>query len=314
MVDEFYEYQRNVMSLYREQRYRDALNLALQKMNDFPDRRGRSALWIASLYGMLGEQEKSIQMLRESLAAGYWTSKQSLLRDPAFEPLRGREEFESILGKCESLRARAFAHARPSFNVFTPEAYSSGQQYPLVMALAFNSVDDSRFWKPALSANVIVAVLQSSQPYARDMYSWDDLDRSQKDVAHVFSELSSNFPIHRQKLILTGFSQGAALAIYLALSKSPSCLGFIGICPAPTITPSRAGEYASFLKANSARGLKGWILSGEKDSFLPTIKNYCDSLIQNGSDCKLIVEPNLGHEYPPNLSARLVEGVYHTLA
>src|SRR5437899_13003381 len=107
-------------------------------MNDFPDRRGRSALWIASLYGMLGEQEESIQMLRESLAAGYWTSKQALLRDPAFESLRGREGFESILGECESLRARAFAHARTRFNVFTAEVSSSRRQYPCVMAPAFS--------------------------------------------------------------------------------------------------------------------------------------------------------------------------------
>ncbi len=302
------------MSLYREQRYRDALNLALQKMNDFPDRRGRSALWIASLYSMLGEQEKSIQMLRESLGAGYWTSKHALLRDPAFQLLHGRKDFESILEECESLRVSALAYARPSSNVFTPESYSSQRHYPLFMALAFNSVDDSRFWKQALSANVIVAVVQSSQPYATDMYGWDDLDRSQKDVEHVFSELSANFPIDKHRVILAGFSQGAALAIYLALNESTACLGFIGICPASTVTPSHASEYASVLKNRGARGLKGWILSGEKDGFLPTIRNYSDILIQNGSDCKLIVEPNLGHEYPPNLGAKLEEGVHYILS
>ena len=148
-----------------------------------------------------------------------------------------------------------------------------------MMALAFNLADDARCWKHALSANVIVAVVQSSQPYSADSYSWNDLDRSQKDVIDVLTKLKSRFPIDNERVILAGFSQGAALAIYLALARPFSCRGFIGICPAPTVTPSHAQEYASFLRASNARGLKGWIISGEKDRFLPKIRPYHDNLV-----------------------------------
>jgi hypothetical protein len=67
--------------------------------------------------------------------------------------------------------------------------------------------------------------------------------------------------------------------------------------------PSEA--FASFIRAKDVRGLKGVVIMGEKDAFLPKIKTLMEGMVERGLNCKIDVVQNLGHEFPSDFEKRL---------
>jgi predicted esterase len=115
-------------------------------------------------------------------------------------------------------------------------------------------------------------------------------------------------------VIVAGFSQGAALAIHLTLSRAFPCRGFIGVAASDWVAPESkpAGQrehpseaFASFIRAKEVSGLKGVIIMGDKDPFLPKINTLLEEMVERGFNCKIDVVPNLGHEFPSDFEKRL---------
>jgi predicted esterase len=312
--EDFYKEQGRILELYRKGKYPDALESAHQALERFPEMYARITYWIVCLYCLTGEYDSAIHLMREALSRNVWWSEERLLQDPDLRPLHEREEFKTILDQCKRFKAESQVSAKPSLTVLTPPSYSFQRQYPLLAVLGFNASDDSRSWKSALSSEILVSLLQSSQPYSSDMCGWNDIERSERDVTLALARAKDSYSLDGTRTILAGFSQGAALAIYIALKKTVPCRGFIGVAPSVTIAPSHAEEYASFIRQSNGRGLKGWLLSGEKDCFFPKVKPLHGRLVQGGLDCRLVVEPGLGHEFPPDFGTKLASAIRFVLS
>lgn len=190
----------------------------------------------------------------------------------------------------------------------TPDDYSPREVRALLIALhprGEDFQDFTRLWRHALSKGVVVALPRSSQPFGSHSRCRDDLTRSEREVVDAYSQLNSSCKLDQEKIILSGFSQGATLAIYLALKRSLPARGFVAIAPASTIIPSHSEEFTSFVKAVRNPDSRGWILVGDKDRFFERINVLHSSMKQNGLESEYVIEKGLGHDYPKDFALKL---------
>jgi predicted esterase len=83
---------------------------------------------------------------------------------------------------------------------------------------------------------MILAVPWSSEVYAHDGRSWDNLEASEKDVKWAFSKLKE-YRLDSGNVVLGGFSQGGALSIYSVLKRIVPCRGFVAVATSDWIIP-----------------------------------------------------------------------------
>ena len=311
-LEDFYNLQKQIFELYNLGKYRDALTLAEKAAAGFPGKDDRTTYWKACLRSRLGELGEALQVLNEATRRGLWWSEEALKTETDLDPVRERPEFKIFLAECVRMKHIADRTAKPELTVLTPNDYSPREVRPVMIALHPRGEDFEdfvRLWRHALSKGVIVAFPRSSQLLTSHSRCWDDLARSEREVADVYSQLNSTYKLDKEKMILSGFSQGATLAIYLALKKRLRVRGFIAVAPASTVIPSHSEEFASFVKAARVPGLKGWLLVGDKDRFFERVSVLYSSMKQSGLRSEYNVEPGLGHNYPDDFAVKLGRAV-----
>jgi predicted esterase len=310
--EDFYTLQRQIFELYNHGKYREALNLAERAAAGFPAKDDRTTYWKACLCSRLGELGEALRLLNEATKRGLWWSEEALKLESDLDPVRGRPEFKILLSEWERLKQLAVPITKPELTVLIPPDYSPREVRPLMIALHPRGEDFEdfvRLWRQALPKGAIVAFPLSSQLLTSHSRCWDDLARSEREIAETYTQLKSRYKLDRTKTILSGFSQGAALAIYLTLKGTIRVQGFIVVAPSSTVIPSHSEEFASFIKQARNPGLKGWLLVGDKDRFFERINILHSSMKQNGLKTEYNVEPGLGHDYPMDFAVKLGHAV-----
>lgn len=290
---------------YEEGRYREALEAARQAAAAAPDEEARTAFWIACLLSRLGELDEAMRTLGEARAHGRWWGKEILLGDPDLAPLHGRTDFQALVAECAEAQRTAQAQAKPESLVLTPPGFSPNSTYPLLIALhgRMGTADELvPHFRSALAHGMILAVPQGTQLAAEGFYTWDDPERAERDVGWAYEGLRQRYPIDPQRVVLAGGSQGAALAMSLAVKGDPiPAQGFIAVIPS-----TRGSEaWLPHLPRAVQRGVRGWILTGGKDPRSAQVQALHQKMSQVGLPCQLVVVPNLGHEFPDDFPARL---------
>lgn len=319
-ITTFEECQSEVFRLYGEKKYSESLAVALEAAKKFPDHASRTTFWIACLNCKLGNQDEALKRLDKGLKEGSWWHQDSL-RDADLDPIRGRREFEEISRECARRRDEYAKTAKPELLIKDPPRFS-GTSWPVVIVLHQRGGDKPgwtiRDWSSVLEGGVGLVIPWSSQVFDLDRRCWDDLETAEKDVDWAYSQLKRVKEVDLQRVVFAGFSQGAALAIYLAMRRAFPCKGFIAVAPSDWVVPEvqRAVErdrpspaFTSFVQNSNPRGIRGSIFIGEKDPFLNKMEFLKDQMLRRGLNCKYSVEPGIGHEYPLNFDAKLIESV-----
>lgn len=308
----FYALQKQNFELYHLGKYRAALTLAEKTADSFPEKDDRTTYWKACLCSRLGRLDEALQLLNDATGRGLWWSEESLKLEMDLDPIRDKAEFKIFLAECNRLNRAAVATTKSELIVLTPTSFSSRGDWPLIIALHPRGEDFEdfvRLWRHSLSKGVVLAFPRSSQVFSSHSRCWDDLARSEREVADAYSQLKNSYKLDPKKIIMAGFSQGATLAIYLALRRDPPTIGFIAVAPASTVVPSHSEEFISFVKANKSPSLKGWFLVGDKDRFFEPINILHSIMEQNGLRSQYVVEPGLGHDYPHDFEVKLGRAV-----
>jgi predicted esterase len=321
----FQDFQTDMFRLYQEKSYSKALSIVTEAAKEFPEKRARTAFWIACLQSRLGNLDQAVQTLREGIQHGVWWSEETL-RDPDLDPVRSKPEFASILADCQHLKQKSAKIAKPELLVRSPTGPSKGRLWPVLVVCHQRYGDrpdqTAHEWSSILQNGVGLVVPWSSQVYAQDGRCWDNLDIAERDMLWVYSELKRHPGIDLDRLVLAGFSQGAALAVYLTLKRAFPCRGFIAVAPSDWVVPEskRATErdrpspaFTSFIQASSGKGFRGQIFIGENDPFLKKIEFLKDEMVHRGLECEYSVEPKTGHEYPDNFDSKLAKSLRFVL-
>ena len=318
---DFLHYRDQIFDLYNARKYREALAVAFQAKEKFPERNAKTSYWIGCLESRLGESEQALQTLELASKDGVWWPDEALLMEPDLEPLQSRPEFKAIVAESRRLKQRALLTAKPGVMVLTPRNFSPQETYPLIIALTRrigHPGDFAEHWVSARNGGFILAIPHSSQPISSEEYCWDQPERSEGDVAWAYKQIRDKYNIDPAKVIVAGFSQGAALAMYLTLNRTFPCRGFIAVAASDWVAPEDkpasqrdhpSEAFATFVKAKDVRGLKGVVIMGDKDPFLPKVKKLLEEMVERGFKGEIDVVQNLGHEFPKDFERRLESAV-----
>ena len=316
----FDHYQTEVFRLYLEKKYADSLKVALEAAEQFRDKTARTTFWIACLNARLGRLDEALEALDEGLRKGAWWHEDTL-SDADLDPIRRTPEFDRIRKECEHLKSVSAKVAKPDLLVMDPRV-SGRESWPLLIVLHQRGGDSpsqtSGEWSSVLQKGVGLAVPWSSQVYDPDRRCWDNLEIAEKDMMWTYSQLSKHKAADLKKVIFGGFSQGAAVAIYVSLKKILACKGFVAVAPSDWVVPEaqRAAErdrpspaFTSFVQSSRADGVRGCIFVGENDPFLRKMEFLKEEMVDRGLECKYSVETGRGHEYPLNFEEKLAESL-----
>jgi predicted esterase len=304
-----------MFELSRSGKDAEALALALLIRREFPDQPAETSYFVAALYARMGQPTKTMETLESGLEIGLGWHEAILRRSPSLAGLQEDPRFKAIVTKSDARMRALEAATRVELDIVTPDSVAADA--PLLMP--FHGGGDTLeefapYWRAAATAGIVVCIPQSSQRRSTDTFWWGplegfDKERSEADLAFAFERVREQHACSR--VVFGGYSQGAIMAVTLALQQRPfPSLGFICVGPAtPNLRP-----LLPLMEPAAARGLRGWILAGEQEPGLKDIVRLHDELRLHGVACHLEVVAGLGHEFPLDFETRLVSAVGFVLS
>jgi dienelactone hydrolase len=309
-------FSRRLFALYQAAEYEQALEEVREGAGRFPERVATTTFWRACLESRSGDPEAALATLREGVDHGLWWAEDTLRRDDDLEPVWKVPEFEALVEECVRRRERTKGTVAPEVHVREPE-HDNGSR-PLVIALhgrMGRAEDALGSWRAVVSAGAVLAVPRSVQLLSPDTYGWDDLEAGARQVGDDYARLLAERRFDAEKVVLAGFSQGAALAVIEAVrgDRVPAC-GFVAVAPSFGEAPRLQQPGVDELKAAAARSLRGCVLTGENDVLLEPTLQFQAAAEAAGLELRVEIEPGLGHEFPPDLDERIPRALDFVLA
>lgn len=308
-----------LLELSAAKRDADALALAVDIAERFPEQAAEGSFLLACAYNRAGHDEQALGTLEVALDRGSCWQEPLLLWSPSLKPLQNGPRFHQILARSKTMMDALEAETAVSLAIFPPQPVATVGPPPLLLALhggADIPGEHDAYWAAAGGLGVLVAIPRSSQRRTSDTFWWGgphepyDRERSERDVRAAYDEVGATYEFDATRVVLGGFSQGAVLAVTLALQNRPfSVHGFA--CVGPGIEDLES--LRSLMEPAAARGLRGWILAGEKERGLDWITRLSHELTSHGVSCQLEIVPGLGHEFPDDFGGRLASGLSFVL-
>ena len=292
--------QAEVLGLYEERRYGDALGLVRREAPRHPTRAARLSYWEACLLCRSGHPDQAVAALRRASDLGLWWSE-FVWEDEDLRPILDHPDVIAIREESERLRGHAVSRTaqRPRVKIMP----SAGPPWALVVVLHMYGGDPeatATHWRDLPEAGIAVVLPESTQLGMDATPSWDDPRRSERDVRLAFRQATEELGRHAP-LILAGASQGAQRAMQLAFRELPAAAAaFIAIVPAVP-DPDELGELAA---GSARRDIRGWLITGDRDPGRAEVLRLHHTLTRCGVRCRLDDFPGLGHEYPPDFGTR----------
>lgn len=299
---EFFQASRKLFQLYEEGKFKDALSLAEQLAPAYPTFAVKTYYWRICLLSVTGQQEEALRLFEEALGNDIWWSEGQLQSDPDLKSLQGNEEFERLILLSNERTRDAQQHAQPKLFTYLPDDKGL---FPLLVALhgRWSSPDlDVHFWESATRHGWMLAMPQSSQMTSPMAYLWDDLDKSLAEIAKHLDSLIKGYSIDPERIVIAGFSQGAARAMQLVMNRVVKARGFLSVVPSGV----EGNELESW---SNAIGTRNVLISGGKDSrhdFFQQMKEICEA-----KRIPLMFKhyPEMGHDFPDEFEQVLQQGL-----
>ena len=292
----------DVFALYGEGRLAEALETVEASEPLLPRWRSRTLYWRACLLAQLGRPEEALATLKDGLADGLWWRPDWLTTDHDLERLWDLPGFDEVVMESEhrQVKANAAQPDRPHMLVLPPTGQPRGALVALHMYGA-TPEESAPWWRAATELGLVVCLPRSTRVQAEGHPCWDDDMAAARDVAVAVETAMSAHPVPGGSLILAGASQGGVRAIEMALLGEPPAGAFIGIVAGvadPDLLEGHVDEAV-------ARGLRGWLLTGERDAARQAVELLHHQLTEAGMECRLDVVPGLGHAFPEDFPQRL---------
>jgi len=285
----FHELTDKLTALYTERKYPEALELVQLNAGQFPEQLARTTFWQMCLLSLCNRSRDVIAVFQQGLEAGLWWHEELFL-DPDLNVVRDLPEFKRLIAVSQEKYEGMQRQVERDYTVLLSEPTSSGL-YPLLITLhgrnGNKEVDLSR-WELARQRGWLVLSAQSTQPVFQGAYHWDNPERGLADLRFYYDQVSGQYRIDPQRVVIAGFSQGSGMAIYTALTGNLPVCGFIGI-----------GTW--WADANQLgmqrKQVRGYFITGEKDHTLDRAREIQEVLRRNKVEFAEEVHADLGHEF-----------------
>ena len=311
-----------------------ALAVAKSASLQYPEKVTKTAYWKACILSLMRRPDEAVCALEQGLSEGAWWAEPTLLHDPDLEGARASTRMEQVIA--ESARRWRKGQLTAATQVFTLEpgtrATTHGPQHAVArpappLMLAFHWRNGSgpefidRFRLAAESMGFLVASVQSSQMCAKAEYCWDDQAQGEQEVLQSFASLRASHAFDHSNTILAGASQGGRLAITMSLAggsrkgwspdrPSLASRGFIAVVPAIR----DVDMFLPYAESAARRGVRGYIITGERDHFVNEASKLQTALRNAGVDCFMEIVEGMPHTFPRDFPDRLTRAIQFVMA
>jgi predicted esterase len=306
----FNEVKNEVTRLYKQQKYEKAAAVYESVLKQFPEELSTITWDLAILYKTLGKTEKCMDIfeygLERKITFPLWPGA------GLFQPLEKLDRFKKIMETNTRLQAEATARTGVEIIVDPPEGYSDQKKYPLFIALhgwGGNAESFRKIWKSTKTdKEYIQAFVQSSQVITQNTYGWTDFQLGRKDITKIYKKLVQEYPVDTKQVIIGGFSQGGQMALDIAINNIIPTIGFVVLKPGGGIPDDFNLEA---VKKAVKQGLRGTIITGEKDHSLEDQKKMAKIFEQAKLPHRFIINKDQGHWFTKGFSQQLENAINH---
>lgn len=304
---DFFQAAEAMFERYSREDYAAALQITEALAAAYPEEAAHTAFWRICLLCRNDRIEAALQAMMTAMDDGLWWSENQLRSDPDLTPLQGLAAFERLITICNQRQQRANEHSRPALLLREPYA-STAKPLPLLIALHGRGASprrELRYWLPVTELGWLLAQPQSSQLGAPDAYIWDDIEKTAVEIAAYWQEIRQRYPLDERRILLAGFSQGAARAVHLALSQTIPVRGFLAIVPGKV----EMEHFAAFADTGRPPNVRGYIVSGGKDPRFDIFRELHRTLNAWGICSELENHPEMAHQFPPDFETTLQKAI-----
>ncbi|MBN2503201.1 MAG: dienelactone hydrolase family protein [Anaerolineales bacterium] len=306
----FEELARQLQNHFDQGSYAEGLDQVAQLMDDYPDHQAALKYFQMGLAARLGRTELVNQVLENALKTGIWYSGEFLQHSPWLENMHGEPEFERLVEISVQM-----AQLDPKSHLPLIAIHAQGQcgaeDDPCPLLLFLHGNDDTAqrnvpHWRSAAEQGWVVVFPQSKQSFWTEGYAWYDHESAAEQIQEHLTKLVRGYNLDPERIVLAGFSMGADVALWLALSGRMKARGFILLGPGgPLVDNPR--EWDALLGIPANPNLRGAIIMGEADRSIvqENVETLAQRLNDHGIACNLETHPDLAHEYPVDFADSL---------
>jgi len=277
-----------------------AYDLMTKAVPNFPEQANLLYNWRYCAAALLGMPDLALGIMQEALDAGFWWGEDYLRSDTDLASLQDLPEFNRLVAISEARHREAEAAASPLV-LTLPLPVTATEPLPLLLALHGNSSNAQaavKYWESAVDRGWLSALLQSSQVIGPDAYVWNDLDLGASEIKTHYQDLSGKHHVDPDSVVISGFSKGGEMAIWLALKEIIPLAGFIAVNPGGPFIQDINNWLPILEECKSKENLRGFFLVGERDANLEKIKALCQLLLDHGLACELHISTGIAHDFP----------------
>jgi predicted esterase len=269
---------------------------------------------LACVYARAGDADSAFDWLGEAATSGF-RDLAHMEADRDLESLRNLPPYRKIRSMVEAnLRRResqlaATAAASPVLLV-PPRGYDPSRPSPLLVV--FHGFGDQPANYPYLlglvadTQGAVLAVPRGGREVGKG-FGWTGVDEAEAVLGRVLERACQEFLIDRERVVLTGFSQGAFMALVLGARHPDLVRGVVPI----------AGAYMPEIDAPAPAGAgapRYFFISGSQDRAVTDMRRAARDFEAAGYDTRFRILPGLGHVFPDRDSRELREAVRWVLA
>jgi phospholipase/carboxylesterase len=277
----------------------------------------RPAYNLACAHALAGQTEAAIAWLGRAAERGF-ASVEVFDNDADLDGLRGDARLSTVRevvvrnhGRILS-EAKAAVEDRPIvFHVPAAAWDRDPATRPLLIALHGYGSSASEML-PAFRAfadatGVVLALPEGAVPH-RDGFDWVSPDHAEAVVMHTLDVARARYPYDPRQVVLAGFSQGASMAMRVALRHPDVFRGVVAMAGRhdARVVPGRTFD-------PKARRLRVMLTVGAGDQVVANNREAERRLKAARFDVGLRVYPNVGHRLPPNAVAEFREALRFVL-
>ncbi len=298
--------------LFEQKNYAEAAAMLERVLDRFPDNVRSNTYNLVTVRVLMGQPDKAMDALEEGLRRGVFYGRWDFDGE-LMAPLKSHARFSAFSRTNLDRLAEADKKASMKLEVATPAGYDPARRYPLFVALHGGGENVAMLkpnWvSPRLQAEFIVAYVQSSQVDSMTGFSWQDEARTRRDLQAAYAEVVARYPVDLDRVIVGGFSSGGFAALVTAFHQTLPARGFVALCPEVPATISDED-----IKAAVNRGLRGSLLTTERDRRVEAQRALADRWTRLGLDGEFTVTPNIGHWFPKDFGEQLDRAIGRILA
>jgi dienelactone hydrolase len=291
----FQEVTEQLIQLYSQGKYAEAEQMIRQQADRFSEQAARTTYWRMCLLSLSGRPDDVMTVFRQGLDSGLWW-RNDVFNDGDLDPVRDLPEFQHMVAESQKKYEEGRASIERDYAVLVPGEPAAGP-YPVVIALHGrngNKESNRAEWETARHKGWLVILTQSTQPLFPGSYCWDDPAQAMNDLRFYHDEVSRDYSLDPQRIVIAGFSQGSGMAIYAALKGNLAVRGFIGIGTWWADASELAGE---------RKDIRGYFITGEKDHTIDRAREIHNVLRTNNVQFIEEVQADIGHEFPADFGS-----------